>query len=58
MTKVCDNSNRSDVEAFIPAGVEALGGLDVLVDNAGISGPTASVEEVDPDGGRRSWMST
>lgn len=29
--------------------MEALGGLDVLVNNAGISGPTASVEEVDPD---------
>jgi NAD(P)-dependent dehydrogenase (short-subunit alcohol dehydrogenase family) len=48
-TKVCDNSKRSDVEALIPAAVEALGGLDVLVNNAGISGPTASVEEMDPD---------
>jgi NAD(P)-dependent dehydrogenase (short-subunit alcohol dehydrogenase family) len=48
-TKVCDNSKRRDVEALIPAAVEALGGLDVLVNNAGISGPTAPVEEMDPD---------
>ena len=48
-TKVCDNSKRSDVEALIPVATEALGGLDVLVNNAGISGPTAPVEEMDPD---------
>jgi NAD(P)-dependent dehydrogenase (short-subunit alcohol dehydrogenase family) len=49
LTKVCDNSKRSDIEAMVPAAVAALGGLDVLVNNAGISGPTAPVEEVDPD---------
>ncbi len=48
-TKVCDNSKRTDVEALIPVAAEALGGLDVLVNNAGISGPTAPVEEMDPD---------
>jgi NAD(P)-dependent dehydrogenase (short-subunit alcohol dehydrogenase family) len=49
MTKVCDNSKRAEIEAMVPAAVEELGGLDVLVNNAGISGPTAPVEEVDPD---------
>jgi len=34
---------------MVPAAVKALGGLDVLVNNAGISGPTAPVEEMDPD---------
>lgn len=28
---------------------ESLGGLDVLINNAGVSGPTESVEEFDPD---------
>lgn len=49
MTKTCDNSKRSDVEAMIPAAIKALGGLDILVNNAGISGPTGPVEELDPD---------
>jgi len=45
----CDVSDRSSVEAFIQAATEALGGIDVLVNNAGVSGPTVSVEEMDPD---------
>lgn len=49
LAMVCDNSRRSDIEKVVPAAVEALGGLDVLVNNAGISGPTAPVEEMDPD---------
>ena len=48
-TKVCDVSNRSDVESMVTAATKALGGLDVLVNNAGIAGPTAPVEEIDPD---------
>jgi NAD(P)-dependent dehydrogenase (short-subunit alcohol dehydrogenase family) len=45
---VCDISKREDIERVIPQTVAALGGLDVLVNNAGISGPTAPVEEFDP----------
>jgi NAD(P)-dependent dehydrogenase (short-subunit alcohol dehydrogenase family) len=48
-TIVCDVSKRQDIERMVAASVEALGGLDVLVNNAGISGPTAPVELVDPD---------
>lgn len=48
-TIVCDVSKRSDIERMVAGAVEALGGLDVLVNNAGIAGPTAPVEEADPD---------
>jgi NAD(P)-dependent dehydrogenase (short-subunit alcohol dehydrogenase family) len=52
-TAVCDVSDRHDVERMVAAGAAALGGVDVLVNNAGISGPTAPVEEMDPDGWER-----
>jgi NAD(P)-dependent dehydrogenase (short-subunit alcohol dehydrogenase family) len=48
-TAVCDVSRRGDVEHMVAAAATALGGLDVLLNNAGISGPTAPVEEMDPD---------
>jgi NAD(P)-dependent dehydrogenase (short-subunit alcohol dehydrogenase family) len=48
-TRICDNSKRSDIEAMVPAAAEALGGLDVLINNAGIAGPTAPTEKLDPD---------
>ena len=48
-TVVCDVSKRDDIERMVAASVEALGGLDVLVNNAGIAGPTAPVDQIDPD---------
>ena len=42
---VCDLSDRTSIEKMVPEAIQSLGGLDVLVNNAGISGPTASVEE-------------
>ena len=48
-TVVCDISKRADIERMVAASVEALGGLDVLVNNAGIAGQTAPVEQSDPD---------
>lgn len=46
---VCDVSDRSQVAAMFDAALGGLGGLDVLVNNAGIAGPTAKCEDVAPD---------
>lgn len=48
-TAVCDMSRRADIERVVPAAAAALEGLDVLVNNAGIAGPTAPVDETDPE---------
>lgn len=48
-SSVCDISDQAAVERFIQEATKALGGIDVLVNNAGISGPTASVEDMEPD---------
>ena len=48
ITGLCDVSKREDVERIVAAAVDALGGLDVLVNNVGISGPTVPVEQLDP----------
>jgi NAD(P)-dependent dehydrogenase (short-subunit alcohol dehydrogenase family) len=48
-TSVCDIGQRAEVERMVAEAAAALGGLDVLVNNAGIAGPTASVENMDPD---------
>ena len=47
-TTVCDVSSRDQVALFFEQGIAALGGLDCLVNNAGIAGPTGRVEEIDP----------
>ena len=44
-----DVGNRTDVTRLFEEALHALGGLDVLVNNAGIAGPTAQVDEVDPE---------
>ena len=45
---VCDVSDRQQVARFFEQGLAKLGGLDCLVNNAGIAGPTGRVEEIDP----------
>ncbi len=45
---LADVGEVAQAEAFMDAALAELGGLDVLVNNAGIAGPTARVEEVSP----------
>lgn len=45
---VCDITEPAAVATMFSDLERALGGLDVLVNNAGVSGPTAPVEEYDP----------
>jgi len=48
ITHVCDVGNRAAVTAMVADAAQRLGGLDVLVNNAGIGGPTRAVHELDP----------
>jgi NAD(P)-dependent dehydrogenase (short-subunit alcohol dehydrogenase family) len=45
---VCDVSDRAAVAGLFEEALSALGGLDCLVNNAGIAGPTGRVDEIDP----------
>src|SRR5947208_6009149 len=44
-----DVANLDDVERLFRDAKQTLGGLDVLVNNAGIAGPTAKVEDIRPE---------
>jgi len=46
---VCDVSDRDAVKKLFADAVQRLGGLDCLVNNAGIAGPTGRVEEINPE---------
>jgi NAD(P)-dependent dehydrogenase (short-subunit alcohol dehydrogenase family) len=48
-----DVADETDLVAFMSTAIERLGGLDCLVNNAGIAGPTAPIEDIDPAGWRR-----
>ncbi|WPO41180.1 SDR family oxidoreductase [Tardiphaga sp. 42S5] len=45
----CDVADRASVQRLFDEATAKLGGLDVLINNAGIAGPTAKVEEMHPD---------
>lgn len=46
---VCDVSDRTQVAKLFDEAIRGLGGLDCLVNNAGIAGPTGRVEEINPE---------
>jgi NAD(P)-dependent dehydrogenase (short-subunit alcohol dehydrogenase family) len=45
----CDVSDRAAVSRLFAEATARLGGLDVLVNNAGVAGPTARVEDIHPE---------
>jgi NAD(P)-dependent dehydrogenase (short-subunit alcohol dehydrogenase family) len=49
----CDVSNEADVSVAVAEVVERFGGIDLLVNNAGIGGPSASVVDLSLDEFRR-----
>ncbi len=46
---VCDVADREAVGRMVEAALAALGGLDVLVNNAGVAGPTGRAEDIHPE---------
>ena len=50
---LCDVADEAQVERLFAEAKETLGGLDVMVNNAGIAGPTAGIDEIDPAEWRR-----
>jgi NAD(P)-dependent dehydrogenase (short-subunit alcohol dehydrogenase family) len=48
-----DVADDAAVDRLFAEAQERLGGLDVLVNNAGIAGPTAAIEDIDPADWRR-----
>jgi NAD(P)-dependent dehydrogenase (short-subunit alcohol dehydrogenase family) len=48
LASVADASDRAQVDRVFDDAEQRLGGLDVLINNAGIAGPTGGIEDVDP----------
>jgi len=48
-TSLCDVSNEAQVAELFADVSHAMGGLDVLVNNAGIAGPTGNIEDLSSD---------
>jgi NAD(P)-dependent dehydrogenase (short-subunit alcohol dehydrogenase family) len=48
-SSVCDVSDRDQVAALFKDATAKLGGLDCLINNAGIAGPTGAVDAINPE---------
>lgn len=53
-TMRCDVSDPAQVDAFIASATDAMGGLDFVINNAGIAGPAAPVEDISTE----DWLRT
>lgn len=49
LASVCDVADRNMTADFVARMAGRMGGLDTLVNNAGIAGPTGAVEEIAPE---------
>ena len=49
IAQACDMARRAEIERMVPDAVARLGGLDVLINNAGIAGMTLPVADYPPD---------
>ncbi|WP_439185043.1 SDR family NAD(P)-dependent oxidoreductase [Carboxylicivirga taeanensis] len=49
MAQVCNVGDDAELSAWLENALEFLGGCDTLINNAGIAGPTAPIEEVTPE---------
>ena len=45
----CDVADRFAVQSMVAEAIQTLGGLDVLINNAGIAGPTGRVDQIPPE---------
>jgi NAD(P)-dependent dehydrogenase (short-subunit alcohol dehydrogenase family) len=48
-----DVADEAAVDRLFELTLEQLGGIDILINNAGIAGPTAPIEEISPEDWRR-----
>ena len=48
-----DVSKEAEVDRFFAEAKASLGGIDALINNAGIAGPTGGVDEISPEDWRR-----
>jgi NAD(P)-dependent dehydrogenase (short-subunit alcohol dehydrogenase family) len=52
-TSLCDVADPAAVDSLFADAAGALGGLDALVNNAGIAGPTGTIESIDVEAWQR-----
>jgi NAD(P)-dependent dehydrogenase (short-subunit alcohol dehydrogenase family) len=48
LIEACDLADLKQLAGAVGRALDALGGVDVLINNAGVAGPTAPVEDYDP----------